>query len=125
MSTPSVRQRHAAEILAALGHSLRDARALSVHCANGHHVAAVYRTPEGPVVQTTPGRRAHGDRDRADTPHHGGRQPRHWQDFLVADQFADDALPAWCECGPWTLSRSQIGTWLADQERRVVLESSA
>lgn len=77
------------------------------------------------MVQTTPGRRAHGDRDRFDEPHHGGREHRHWQDFLVADRFADDSLPAWCDCGPWTLSREQIASWLNKQERRVVLESSA
>jgi len=117
------RQRHAAEVLAALAPPLSDARVLSVQCANGHHVAGVYATEEGPVVQAVPGRRSHGHRDRIDTPHRGERE--HWADFLDAGALADDTVPAWCECGPWVLSRRAMTTWIADGESRVVLESKA
>lgn len=123
--TSTVRQRRAAEILAGLGLPLRDARLLSIHCANGHHVAAVYRTPEGAVIQAPQGRRSHGDRDFVDTPHRGGREPELRTDFLEAAPFGDDDLHAWCDCGPWTLSRQEISGWIAAEQRRVVLESKA
>lgn len=102
----------------------RDARLLSVQCTNGHHVAQVYRTPEGPVVQTRLGRRSHGDRDFVDTRHRGGRDEQHWTDFVEPLPFADDTIHAWCDCGPWTLSRSEIMAWIAAEERRVVLEAN-
>jgi hypothetical protein len=117
------RQRHAAEVLAALAPPLSDARVLSVQCANGHHVAGVYSTAEGPVVQAVPGRHSHGHRDRIDTPHRGTPGRGHWADFLDAGAMGDDSVPAWCDCGPWTLSRTQMAAWMADGERRVVLES--
>lgn len=118
------RQRQAAEVLAALAPPLSDSQVLSVQCANGHHVAGVYATAEGRVVRAATGRHAHGHRDRVDTPHRGDPR-RPWTDFLDAGPLADDALPGWCECGAWTLSRSELTDWLEGGERRVVLESKA
>jgi hypothetical protein len=123
-SSSDARRRRAAEVLAGMRPSLHDARVLSVQCANGHHVAAVYRTPDGEVVRAATGRRSHGHRDRIDTPH-GGRPARDpWTDFLDAGPLGD-AVPAWCDCGAWTLSRADLAAWLAAGERRVVLESKA
>ncbi len=123
-STTSDRQRRASDLLEALPGARRDARVLSIQCANAHHVAVVYRTEGGPVVESTLGRRSHGHRDRVDTPHGRGGTARSWVDLLDA-KTGDDALPASCDCGPWTLSRAEIGAWLADGERRVVLASNA
>jgi hypothetical protein len=100
-------------------------RLLAVQCANGHHVAGVYRTDVGPVVQAATGRHAHGRRDRVDTPHGGSQSSGPWTDLLEPAAFADDTLPAWCDCGPWTLSRADLAAWIDRGERRVVLESHA
>lgn len=119
------RQARATSALAEVGAPLSSVRLLAVHCANGHHVAGVYRTPEGPVVQAATGRHSHGHRDRIDTPHRGSRASSMWTDLLAPLPFADDGLPAWCECGPWTLSRTALTAWIDAGDRRVVLESSA
>lgn len=119
------RQRHAAEVLAAVDSPLHDARILAVQCANGHHVAGVYRTSEGPVLQVALSRHSHGRRDRIDTAHKGTQSARRWTDFMATGTLADDEVPAWCDCGPWTLSRSEMDTWISDGERRVVLHSKA
>jgi hypothetical protein len=103
---------------------MSDARVLSVQCANGHHVAGVFSTPQGPVVQAASGRHSHGHRDRVDTPH-GTRSVAQWTDFLDAGSLADDTMPAWCECGPWALSRTEMTAWIEAGEHRVVLESKA
>lgn len=115
----------AQQALASVSHELSAARVLAVQCANGHHVAGVYRTEAGAVVQAATGRRSHGHRDRVDTPHGGAGHPQPWTDLLEAAPFADDTVPAWCDCGPWTLSREQMSGWIEAGERRVVLESSA
>jgi hypothetical protein len=39
--------------------------------------------------------------------------------------MADDTMPAWCECGPWALSRTEMTAWIEAGEHRVVLESKA
>jgi hypothetical protein len=123
-SSSDARRRRAAEVLAGLGRSLHDAKVLSVQCASGHHVAAVFRTPDGAVIRAATGRRSHGNRDRVDTPH-GSRPARvPWSDFLDAGPHAG-AVPAWCDCGAWTLSRADLTAWLGAGEHRVVLESKA
>lgn len=123
-SSSDERRRRAAEVLADMGRALRDAKVLSVQCANGHHVAAVYRTPDGEVVRAATGRRSHGNRDRIDTPHRSRSARTLWSDFLDAGPVAG-AVPAWCDCGAWTLSRADLTAWLGAGERRVVLESKA
>mgnify|MGYP001548490492 CR=1 FL=1 len=117
------RQRRAAESLARAERPADD-RLLAVQCANGHHVAGVFTTAEGAVVQAAAGRHSHGHRDRVDTPH-GSQSSAPWTDFLDAGGLADDTLPAWCECGPWSLSRNAMTSWIKAGERRVVLESKA
>jgi hypothetical protein len=118
------RQRRAAAVLAAVPAPAHDSRVLDVQCTHSHHVAAVFTTADGPVVQTHRGRHAHGQRDRVDTPHHG-HPTSAWTDFVDAGPLADDKLPAWCECGPWTLSRAELAAWVAAGEGRVVLESGS
>ena len=100
----------------------RDARVLVVQCADGHHVAAVYETPDGAVVEAAVGSRSHGNRDRVDTPH-GSTTPQPWIDFLAAAPFGDDGVPAWCDCGPWVLSRDSMAQWISSGEGRVNLQS--
>jgi hypothetical protein len=79
-----------------------------VQCPNSHHVAAVYETEEGLVYYSIEGPHAHGSKDRIDTAHHGGSRGSEYVDLLVGDPLDDDALPAWCDCGPWTLSRANL-----------------
>jgi hypothetical protein len=123
-SSSDARRRKAAEVLAGMGRSIHDAKVLSVQCASGHHVAAVFRTPDGEVIRAATGRRSHGNRDRVDTPH-GSRPARvPWSDFLDAGPHAG-TVPAWCDCGAWTLSRADLIAWLDAGEYRVVLESKA
>jgi len=98
---------------------------LSVQCTHGHHLAAVFRTPDGPVYRSAPlgHSHSHGDRDRYDSAHHAAEgQP--WVDLLELAPSAavDDGLPAWCECGARTLSRVQLIQWIADGESRVNLD---
>ena len=127
MSGPTARstdRHHRAAAALALLSPPRDSRVLVVQCANGHHVAAVFETPEGAVVEASVGRRSHGSRDRIDTPHSAG-SPQRWTDFVAAAPFGDDDVPAWCDCGPWVLSRRAMTQWISDGERRVNLESKA
>jgi hypothetical protein len=84
----------------------------------------VYQTPDGAVVDASVGRHSHGNRDRVDTPHDAGA-PHRWTDFLTAAPFGDDDVPAWCDCGPWVLSRSEMAGWISAGEHRVNLESKA
>jgi hypothetical protein len=102
------RQERAAQALAALGSHRSQKRRLNVQCPRSHHVAAVYETDEGLVYCAIEGPHAHGSKDRVDTAHHGGSRGTEYVDLLVGDLLVDDALPAWCDCGPWTLSRAQL-----------------
>ncbi len=98
------RQRRAQAALDALGDSRAEAELLMVQCDRSHHVAVVYATGAGPVVLTRPGPHAHGSKDFVDTGH-GGRPRVDRLDLLDAGRGADDAIPAWCDCGPVDLSR--------------------
>ena len=60
----------------------------------------MYHAIEGP--------HAHGSKDRVDTAHHGGTRGADFVDLLAAGPMSDDGLPAWCDCGPWTLSRERL-----------------
>lgn len=121
-SQTSERQSRASEALSEVSASLSQVRALAVQCAHGHHVAGVYRTDSGLVVQAASGRRSHGHRDRVGTPHRGTTARPEWTDFLTPATHVDDSVPAWCDCGPWTLSRSAMAEWVEGGERRVVLD---
>lgn len=106
--TPDTRRQIAADALATLGMHRGDHQRLSVQCSRSHHLAAVFETGAGLVYQAIEGPHAHGSRDRVDTAHHGGPRGTEYVDLLVGDPMSDDGLPAWCDCGPHTLSRSAL-----------------
>lgn len=122
-STHESRQQAARDSWAALPHGGRDSIRLQVQCARSHHVATVYDTPAGWVFVAPVRGHAHGSRDRVDEPH-GGHQVDTWIDLIApADGLvADDSVPAWCDCGPRTLSRSAMLAWIAAGERRAVVD---
>ena len=104
---PASDSRHgrAERALLALGGDLAEHQLFNVQCPRSHHVAAVFSTPSGLVYRALTGPHAHGSRDRVDTAHHGHRRGLEYVDMLDAGPGADDEMPAWCDCGPRTLSR--------------------
>lgn len=116
------RRQQAESAWSELPHGGHDAVALRVQCANSHHVAIVYRTGLGPVFASQVRGRSHGSRDRIDEPR-GPRPVDRWFDLLEVgqDPQVDDAMPAWCDCGPRTLSRAALLEWMTSGERRVVV----
>jgi hypothetical protein len=123
-SEHSRNQLKAQEAYRALGPSPSEHVALAVHCASGHHVAAVYDTPGGLVFAAHQWSHSHGDRDRHDAAHHGGHRDALWFDWLVPSPGLtdDDPLPAGCECGQRSLSRSLLRAALAAGDRRLVID---
>ncbi len=122
----AVMDRYERELLAhtlwdALPHGGRDAVVMQVQCAEGHHVAKVFTTRAGDVIRTTVRPRSHGSRDLPDRPHspHG---VHHHLDMLAVDDVQDDEIPAWCDCGPRSLSRSAVLDWRAAGDTRVVVD---
>jgi len=105
--TPTGRRSSAAAALAELGAHRSDHQRLSVQCPHSHHVAFVYETGAGLVYAARTGPHSHGSKDRIDTDH-GARGGREHAELLVANPMADDALPAWCDCGPRSLSRAAL-----------------
>lgn len=104
-------RRHTAyAALEELGGGRSESLRLEVLCANSHRVAAVYDTPAGLVYATTTGPHAHGSRDFVATGQRQGGRGREYTDLLRGDELVDDALPAWCGCGPRTLSRVELTT---------------
>lgn len=102
------RRRHlAVEALRGLGAHRSDSQRLSVQCARSHHLAFVYDTDVGLVVSASTGAHAHGSKDFVDTPHHGAAHPE-YADLLESAPLGSDEIPAWCDCGPHTLSRSAL-----------------
>ncbi|MCB8997875.1 MAG: hypothetical protein H6528_11315 [Actinobacteria bacterium] len=102
------RQERAERALAALGSHRSAHQRLNVQCPRSHHVAGVYETEVGLVYHAIEGPHAHGSKDRVDTAHHGGTRGADFVDLLAAGPMSDDGLPAWCDCGPWTLSRERL-----------------
>lgn len=82
-------------------------------------MAALYDTGAGLVYTATIGPHSHGSKDFVDTAHHGGRRGREFADLLDAGPDAEDALPAWCDCGARTVSRRALVHAL-DAERRTL-----
>jgi hypothetical protein len=116
----SAQQARARTAWTALPHGGRDAVILQVQCAQGHHLAKVLATDIGPIVVTTVRAHSHGDRDLPDAPHSPGRAP-----FFVDLRDvpgADDAIPAWCDCGHRVLSRAVLRAWSATGESRVIVD---
>ena len=106
--TDSETRRQAARAaLDVLGSHRGDRQRLGVQCPRSHHVAFVYDTEAGPVFWARTGPHAHGSKDFVDTGHHGAERAE-YVDLLEAARGADDTLPAWCDCGPQTLSRSAL-----------------
>ena len=84
--------------LESLGARPTDHRVLNVQCRHGHHVAAVFATDAGPVYQAETGPHAHGAASRG----------TEFLDLLTPGRLDADEIPAWCDCGPWTLSRRAL-----------------
>jgi hypothetical protein len=119
-TTSEHRRQVAADALAVFGKQRSEHQRLSVQCAHSHHLAAVYETEAGLVYHAIEGPHAHGSMDFVDTAHHGGPRGTEYVDLLSAGPMADDGLPAWCDCGPHTLSRSDLLKAAADGEVRTV-----
>lgn len=119
-TTSGRRRQVATDALAVFGKQRSEHQRLSVQCAHSHHLAAVYETEAGLVYHAIEGPHAHGSKDRIDTAHHGGPRGTEYVDLLAADPMSDDGLPAWCDCGPHTLSRSDLLKAAADGEVRTV-----
>ena len=85
-----------------------DHRVLNVQCRHAHHLAAVYDTPAGLVYRAATGPHAHGSKDFVDTAHDGGGPGHPFTDLLEAGRLVGDELPAWCDCGHWSLSRRDL-----------------
>jgi hypothetical protein len=109
MSTQMSDARHerAARGLTELGGELAEHEVLSVQCRHSHHVAAVYDTGTGLVFRSMTGPHAHGRKDRADVAHHGAHHGQVYVEVLD-DPQADSMLPGSCDCGPWSLSRTEL-----------------
>jgi hypothetical protein len=109
------RHDRATQGISALGAELAEHEVLSVQCPHSHHVGAVYETAAGLVYRSMTGPHAHGRMDRPDVAHHGSHHGVEYVE-LLDDPQADEALPGWCDCGPWQLSRADI---LADVRAQV------
>jgi hypothetical protein len=114
------RQRRAREGLDAWGDRRAEAERMTVQCRRSHHLGAVFETDVGPVVITHPGPHAHGSKDFTDTGHHGARRADRL-DLLDAGPGVGDGIPAWCDCGPVELSRSDLLARLDAGEHRVIV----
>lgn len=106
--SPTTRRRIATDALAELGAHRSDQQRLAVQCRHSHHVAFVYDTGQGLVYYALTGPHAHGSRDFVDTAHHAAHRGTEHVDLLEAGPMMDDELPAWCDCGPHTLSRRAL-----------------
>lgn len=114
------RHQTARSALAALGEQRRENVRLRVDCARSRHLATIYDSPDGLVYASMVGPHAHGDRDFVDVAHHAQRRGTEYSDMLeVGTDDADDAMPAWCECGPRTLSRAELVAAVAARKHRL------
>lgn len=116
------RRARAARALKRLGPYRADHRQVGIQCRHAHHLAAVYLTNEGPVYESRTGPHSHGSKDFIDTGRSGSRGGSVYVDLLEADPTVDDRLPAWCDCGPRTLSRTELLAFVRAGVRSVRLE---
>lgn len=107
-SGTSRRRARAEHALAGLGMHRSEAMVLQVQCSRAHHVAAVFETDAGLVVQSRTGPHGHGSKDFVDTGMHGADSGREHVDLLAAGEGTDERLPAWCDCGPRDLARDEL-----------------
>jgi hypothetical protein len=105
---PKSRRKVAERALAELQGHRSDHQRLGVQCRHAHHVAGVFETPEGLVYVARTGPHSHGSKDLPDTGKHGARPGQEYVDLLRAEATAGDELPAWCDCGPQSLSRTEL-----------------
>ncbi len=111
MRTPtrSAQRRKIAErSLGALGSERPQSEVLVLQCNRGHHLVSVFDTEAGPVFVARTGPHAHGHKDFVDTGHHGAPGGEEYVDLLSTGDPAEDDLIAWCDCGPWVLSRRDV-----------------
>jgi hypothetical protein len=120
-SSPPKRRELAQAAIASLDTHRAKHQRLNVQCSRSHHVATVYDTASGLVYVALTGPHAHGSRDFVDAAHHDKAHGFEHVDMLVAstDPMVDEALPAWCECGPRTLFRSELLGAIAEGKRRI------
>jgi len=118
----SDRERYAKKVLADMNGRLSDHVLLHVDCSHNHHVAVVYQSAEGLIYASTPTQSGRTGRGQTATVRRS-KADHLWVDFLDpgSGPTVDDALAAWCSCGPRSLSRSAVKTWVRDGERRVVV----
>lgn len=102
------RRDRASRVLADLQPQASEHLRMRVQCRHGHHLAVLYLTEEGLVFESRTGSHSHGSRDFIDTGRRGSRGGAQYVDMLEGGPWADDGLPAWCDCGPRTLSRSEL-----------------
>lgn len=121
--SPTERRAAARTALDVLGGQRAEHLLCMVRCSRSHHVAAVYDTAAGPVYASISGPHAHGHRDFVDTGHHGRRAGTTILDLLDAGtgSAVNDELPAWCECGPRTLSRADLQNALDEHRSSLIL----
>lgn len=119
-----VREGVARRAFEALGPNPSQQVVLMVQCNSAHHLATVHNTEAGCVYHSVLHSKSHGRRDYADVGHHASQLGRDWFDLLDAQDaiVVGDELPAGCECGPYTLSRSQLIQQIADGEKRVIVQ---
>lgn len=106
MTTETFAEARAA--IAALPSRLTHHRVLNVQCRRGHHVAAVYETAAGLVYLADTGPHGHGSKDYVDAAHGDATRGDEFTDLLAPGPMVADEVPAWCDCGHWTLSRSDL-----------------
>jgi hypothetical protein len=123
MTASTGRHELAQQAWSALPHGGRNEVRLQVQCSRAHHMAKLYETGAGLVYVAPLRAHSHGSRDRFDRPH-GEAKPGRFFDLLgdADEHTVDDALPAWCDCGPRTLSRAALHEWLAAAEHHVIVD---
>ena len=89
--------------LSRLGADAEEHPVLLVRCPRAHKVAFVYDTDQGLVYRAVVGPHA-GARARR-PPGSGGHLEGDFVDLVAAAPAQGDVLPAWCECGPHSVSR--------------------
>lgn len=103
--------------LVGMGIHRSEYQVLGIQCSRGHHVAAVFDTPEGLVYQSFAGSHSHGSKDFIDTGKHGRSRGAEHVDLLAVELGTDDHLAAWCDCGPRSLSRTELLNLVRSGER--------
>lgn len=111
-TTSGERRLRAERALATIESHRSDHQRLAIQCPRSHHLAAVYATGDGLVYYARTGPHSHGAKDFVDTGRHGARSGDDYIDLLEVDAMSSDVLPAWCDCGPRSLFRSELERYL-------------